>query len=59
MTPVGRILFGLLVDQIGPMNCYCLVWTLSGVTTFTLWYTMRTYAASITYAVILAMVSFP
>jgi len=57
MTPIGRILFGILLDQIGAMNCYCLVWLLSGVTTFCLWYPLRTYAGSMAYSIVLALVS--
>lgn len=57
ITPLGRIGFGFLVDRLGPLNCYTLAWSLSGATTFALWYTMRTYAGSIAYACVLAFVS--
>lgn len=54
---MGRILFGLLLDRIGPINSFCLAWLLSGVTTLCLWYNLRTYAGIVAYSAVLALVS--
>ncbi|WVR03180.1 hypothetical protein IAU60_000171 [Kwoniella sp. DSM 27419] len=57
MVAVGRALVGFVADLIGPLNTYILVFVFSGIIQLALWYTARTFAAVMVFAVMFGLVA--
>jgi predicted MFS family arabinose efflux permease len=54
---VGRALSGYVADQLGPINTYILIYSLSGVVQLALWLTAKSFAQVCVFAVMYGLVS--
>ncbi|WVQ94275.1 hypothetical protein IAU59_001354 [Kwoniella sp. CBS 9459] len=57
MVAVGRALVGFVADLIGPLNTYILVFLLSGIIQLALWYTARTFAGIMAFAILFGLIA--